>query len=48
MVIISVEDNEGLRIDRYLSEKLELSRSKIQKLMKEASKGEVAEETASE
>jgi len=35
MVIISVEDNEGLRIDRYLSEKLELSRSKIQKLMKE-------------
>ena len=35
MVIISVEDNEGLRIDRYLSEKLELSRSKIQKLTKE-------------
>lgn len=35
MVIISVEDNEGLRIDRFLSEKIELSRSKIQKLMKD-------------
>ena len=30
-----VEDNEGTRIDSYLSEKLELSRSKIQKLIKE-------------
>ena len=30
-----VEDCEGMRIDRYLSEKLELSRSKIQKLIKE-------------
>ena len=30
-----VEDNEGKRIDSYLSEKLELSRSKIQKLIKD-------------
>ena len=30
-----VEDNEGMRIDCYLSEKLELSRSKVQKLIKE-------------
>ena len=35
MVILSVDDNEDLRIDKYLSEKLEISRSKIQKLMKE-------------
>ena len=35
MVILSVEDNEDLRIDKYLSEKLDLSRSKIQKLMKD-------------
>lgn len=35
MLILSVEDNEGLRIDRFLSEKLELSRSKVQKLIKE-------------
>jgi 23S rRNA pseudouridine1911/1915/1917 synthase len=35
MVILSVEDMEDVRIDKYLSEKLELSRSKIQKLMKE-------------
>ena len=35
MVILSVDDQEGLRIDKYLSEKLELSRSKIQKLMKD-------------
>ena len=30
-----VEDNEGTRIDSYLAEQLELSRSKIQKLIKE-------------
>ncbi len=30
-----VEDNEGMRIDSYLSEKLEISRSKVQKLIKE-------------
>ncbi len=30
-----VEDNEGKRIDSYLSEKLELSRSKVQKLIKD-------------
>ena len=30
-----VEDKEGIRIDSYLAEKLELSRSKIQKLVKE-------------
>lgn len=30
-----VEDNEGLRLDSYISEKLELSRSKVQKLIKE-------------
>ncbi len=35
MVVLSVEDNEDLRIDKYLSEKLDLSRSKIQKLMKD-------------
>lgn len=35
MTILSVEDNEGTRIDKFLSEKLELSRSKIQKLIKE-------------
>ena len=33
--MIIVDDNEGLRIDSYLSEKLELSRSKVQKLIKE-------------
>ena len=33
--MIIVEDNEGIRIDSYLSEKLELSRSKVQKLIKE-------------
>ena len=32
---MKVEDNEGLRIDSYLSEKLDLSRSKVQKLIKE-------------
>lgn len=35
MVILSVDDNDGLRIDKYLSLKLELSRSKIQRLMKD-------------
>ena len=30
-----VEDREGMRIDKYLSEVLDLSRSKIQKLIKE-------------
>ena len=30
-----VENNEGKRIDSYLSEKLDLSRSKVQKLIKE-------------
>jgi len=30
-----VEDNEGMRLDSYLAEKLELSRSKIQKLVKD-------------
>ncbi len=30
-----VEDNEGLRIDKYLSQELDISRSKIQKLIKE-------------
>ena len=33
--MIIVDDNEGLRIDSYLSEKLELSRSKVQKLIRE-------------
>ena len=33
--MILVEDNEGVRIDSYLSEKLELSRSKVQKIIKE-------------
>ena len=32
---MKVFDSEGLRIDKYLSEKLELSRSKIQKLVKD-------------
>lgn len=31
--MIKVEENEKIRIDKYLSEKLELSRSKIQKLI---------------
>ena len=35
MIILSVEENEDTRIDKFLSEKLELSRSKIQKLAKE-------------
>jgi len=35
MTILSVEDNEDIRIDKFLSEKLELSRSKVQKLIKE-------------
>ena len=30
-----VEDNENMRLDSYLSEKLELSRSKVQKLIKD-------------
>ena len=30
-----VEDNEGMRLDSYLSEKLDLSRSKVQKLIKD-------------
>ena len=30
-----VEDNEGMRLDSYLSEKLEISRSKVQKLIKD-------------
>ena len=30
-----VEDNEEVRIDSFLAEKLDLSRSKIQKLIKE-------------
>ena len=33
--MIEVLDREGLRIDRYLSEELNLSRSKIQKLIKD-------------
>lgn len=33
--MIKVEDNQGTRLDSYLAEKLELSRSKIQKLVKE-------------
>lgn len=33
--MIKVTDKEGSRIDKYLSEELELSRSKIQKLIKE-------------
>ena len=36
--MIKVEDNQGTRLDSYLAEKLELSRSKIQKLIKEKSK----------
>ena len=31
--MIKVEENEKIRIDKYLSEKLDLSRSKIQKLI---------------
>ena len=30
-----VEDNEGLRLDSYLSEELDISRSKVQKLIKD-------------
>ncbi|MBR5370150.1 MAG: RluA family pseudouridine synthase, partial [Bacilli bacterium] len=30
-----VEDKEGLRLDSYLSEELDISRSKVQKLIKE-------------
>ena len=30
-----VKDNEGIRLDTYLSEKLDLSRSKVQKLIKD-------------
>ena len=33
--MITVNDKEGLRIDSYLSQELELSRSKVQKLIKE-------------
>ena len=29
-----VKDSEGIRLDTYLSEKLDLSRSKVQKLIK--------------
>ena len=35
MIILSVDDNEEIRIDKYLSDKLEISRSKIQKLIKD-------------
>ena len=33
--MITVLDNDGLRIDSYLSDKLELSRSKVQRLIKD-------------
>ena len=33
--MIKVEENEKIRIDKYLSEKLDLSRSKVQKLIDE-------------
>ena len=33
--MIKVEENVNSRLDSYLSEKLELSRSKVQKLVKE-------------
>ena len=33
--MIKVEDNQGMRLDSYLAKELELSRSKIQKLIKE-------------
>ena len=33
--MIKVTEEESLRIDSYLAQKLELSRSKIQKLIKE-------------
>ena len=33
--MIKVIDNEGQRLDLYLSEKLDLSRSKVQKLIKD-------------
>ena len=33
--MIKVSDNVGQRLDLYLSEKLDLSRSKIQKLIKD-------------
>lgn len=33
--MIEVDDFEGLRIDKYLSEKMDISRSKIQKLVKD-------------
>ena len=33
--MIIVEENEGLRIDRYLASELDISRSKIQKLIEE-------------
>ena len=32
--MIIVDSDEGLRIDTYLANKLEMSRSKIQKLLK--------------
>ena len=35
MIILSVDDNEEMRIDKYLSDKLEISRSKVQKLIKD-------------
>ena len=33
--MITVIDNEGLRLDSYLANELNLSRSKVQKLIKE-------------
>ena len=33
MNVISVIDNDGIRIDKYLLDKLDISRNKIQKLI---------------
>lgn len=33
--MIKVENSQGMRLDSYLAEQLELSRSKVQKLIKE-------------
>ena len=33
--MITVIDNEGLRLDSYLAQELNLSRSKVQKLIKD-------------
>ena len=35
MIVINVSDNDNIRLDKYLIDSLEISRTKIQNLIKE-------------